>query len=136
MARTKKAAAETAAAEASTVSATEKVESKADKTRAAAAAPDAVDISETETAAAPDAATENHTDEGIKRIYAGASIPGFKSGTAFTGDVPEKLNVPFVRDCCVTEENFTAFLKQRNVTSSYAALCYRRSAEYAKELTK
>lgn len=136
MARTKKSAEETTAAETSTFSETETAESMTDKTRAAAAAPDAVDILKTGTDTAPDAAAENHTDAGVKRIYAGASIPGFKSGTAFTGDIPEKLDVPFVRDCCVTEDKFTAFIKQRNVTSSYAALCYRQSAEYAKALTR
>ena len=69
-----------------------------------------------------------------KMIYAGASVPGMKANTVFTGKIPEILDVPFVRDLCIPIDDYTEFLKRKAVTGSYEAVCYRQSVKYASEL--
>lgn len=80
-----------------------------------------------------DSKTENKND---KYIYVGVSLPGIKSNTVITGKIPEILNVPFIRELVIPIERFTDFLKNKANTESRAAFCYRKSAEYAKTLTK
>lgn len=75
-------------------------------------------------------------DNEIKKIYVGASVPGIKSHTVFTGDIPKVLDIPFVRELCIDVDKLTVFLKKKAVTSSREAFCYRKSVELAKELKK
>ncbi len=70
-----------------------------------------------------------------KRVYLGASLPGYKTSTVFEGEkIPKVLDVPFVRELCVDVEKAGEFYKKKAVTDSREAFCYRKSAEYAKEI--
>lgn len=70
-----------------------------------------------------------------KRIYVGASVPGFKTSTVFEGEeIPKVLDVDFVRDLCIDVEKIGEFYKKKAVTDSREAFCYRKSVEYAKSL--
>lgn len=72
-----------------------------------------------------------------KRIYVGASVPGFKTSTVFEGEeIPEVLDVDFVRDLCIDIHKIGEFYKKKAVTDSREAFCYRKSVEYAKSLKK
>ena len=80
--------------------------------------------------------TEKTTEYPGKYIYAGVSLPGIKSNTVFSGKIPEKLNIPFIRELVIPVEKYPEFIKRKAVTSSREAYCYRKSAEYADELKK
>lgn len=70
-----------------------------------------------------------------KRIYVGASVPGFKTSTVFEGEeIPEALDVDFVRDLCIDIHKIGEFYKKKAVTNSREAFCYRKSLEYANRL--
>jgi len=72
-----------------------------------------------------------------KRIYVGASVPGYKTSTVFEGEeIPDVLNVDFVRDLCIDVSKVGEFYKKKAVTDSREAFCYRKSVEYAKSLKK
>lgn len=79
---------------------------------------------------------ENASAAADKKIYVGASLPGMKTNTVIKGTIPEKYNVPYVRDLFIPEDKFTEFLKKKSVTGSYEAFCYRKSAELAQSLNK
>ena len=80
-------------------------------------------------------AEKKQEDAVRKRIYVGASVPGFKTSTVFEGeDIPAVLDVDFVRDLCIDIEKLGEFYKKKAVTDSREAFCYRKSAEYAKSL--
>lgn len=83
-----------------------------------------------------DAAKATENDKDNKVIYVGASLPGIKSNTVIKGKIPEKLNVPFVKDLVIPINEFTAFLKKRAQTNSREAYCYKKSVEYAKTLSE
>lgn len=86
---------------------------------------------ENQTPTAP--ATLETTSATRKRIYVGASVPGFKTSTVFEGEeIPDILNVDFVRDLCIDVEKIGEFYKKKAVTDSREAFCYRKSVEYAK----
>lgn len=77
------------------------------------------------------------TPEVRKRIYVGASMPGFKTSTVFEGEeIPTVLDVDFVRDLCIDISKIGDFYKKKAVTDSREAFCYRKSVEYAKSLKK
>lgn len=101
-----------------------------DETAAAAGAENET-ISKTETVTKEAPAAEKS-----QRMYVGASVPGMKKNTVFTGEIPEILDVPFVRELCVDIENVNNFHKKMAVTSSREAFCYRKSVEYAQTLKK
>ncbi|NDO20208.1 hypothetical protein FMM68_11175 [Lachnospiraceae bacterium MD329] len=70
-----------------------------------------------------------------KRIYVGASVPGYKTSTVFEGEeIPDVLNVDFVRDLCIDVSKVGEFYKKKAVTDSREAFCYRKSVEYANSL--
>ncbi|MGN0108146.1 MAG: hypothetical protein ACI4A5_10690 [Hominilimicola sp.] len=80
-------------------------------------------------------ATLETTPEVRKRIYVGASVPGYKTSTVFEGEeIPDVLNVDFVRDLCIDVKKIGEFYKKKAVTDSREAFCYRKSVEYAKSL--
>lgn len=107
------------------------VEARQTDETATAVGTDNETIPETETVTmeAP-AAEKSH------RMYVGASVPGMKKNTVFTGEIPKILDVPFVRELCVDIENVNNFHKKMAVTSSREAFCYRKSVEYAQTLKK
>lgn len=77
------------------------------------------------------------TSEAKKRIYVGASVPGYKTSTVFEGEeIPEILNVDFVCELCIDISEISNFYKKKAVTDSREAFCYRKSVEYAKSLKK
>lgn len=100
------------------------------------------EIHPTEVTAAPvekqDDAAEAKSQAGEEKlnVYIGADLPGVKSGTVFSGDVPEKLNRPFINELVVPLAELTKALKKKSITESRLAYCYRKSAEYARELGK
>lgn len=112
--------------------------------RAKKAAPDAAEKTEvTAATAAPEttakaetksAAAENQT--AASYIYVGVSLPGIPANTTITGNIPTKLDVPFVRELVIPTEALSEFIKKKSVTNSREAFCYRKSVEYAKELSK
>lgn len=106
---------------------TKKAATAAAKTKAAAA-PETETKTETKGAAA-----ENHK---ATHIYVGVSLPGIPANTTLTGKIPTKLDVPFVRELVIPIDEFPNFIKKKSVTNSREAFCYRKSAEYAKELNK
>lgn len=70
-----------------------------------------------------------------KRVYLGVSLPGYKTSTVFEGEkIPKVLDVPFVRELCIDLDKVGEFYKKKAVTNSREAFCYRKSAEYAKEI--
>lgn len=87
---------------------------------------------ESETAAADASAAENQT----VYMYVGASLPGIKANTIISGEIPEILDVPFVRELLIPVDEFTKYVKRKSVTDSREAFCFRKSAEYAKTLKK
>lgn len=93
---------------------------------------------DTEAAAAEVTAVPAESQEKAKTakklIYVGASVPGMRANTVFEGDMPEVLNVPFVRDCCIELSQFGKWAKDRLDPKSRAAFCYSKSAEYAGRL--
>lgn len=98
------------------------------KVTAATAAPETEAKAETKGAAA-----ETHK---TAHIYVGVSLPGIPANTTITGKIPAKLDVPFVRELVIPIDELPEFIKKKSVTNSREAFCYRKSAEYAKELSK
>lgn len=100
------------------------------------------EIQPTEEMAAPvekqDDAADNTSKAGEEKlnVYIGADLPGVKSGTVFSGDVPEKLNRPFINELVVPLAELTNALKKKSITESRLAYCYRKSVMYARELGK
>lgn len=68
---------------------------------------------------------------GKSLIYVGADLPGFKANTVFSGEIPKKLDVDFVRELVISVDELPAFLKKKAVSTSREAFCYRKSVEYA-----
>lgn len=70
-----------------------------------------------------------------QRIYAGASLPGLPSGTVFTGGLPGKYaKSEIVKSLCMPVDEYADFIIKKSVTTSPAAILYRKSAEYAAEI--
>ncbi len=107
-----------------------------------AAAEAASEIQPTEVTADPsekqDDAAEAKSQAGEEKlnVYIGADLPGVKSGTVFSGGIPEKLNRPYINELVVPLSELTTALKKKSITESHIAYCYRKSAEYARELGK
>ena len=93
-----------------------------------------------ETEEAVENVTEEKSDaeqeDKVQKMYMGVSVPGMKSGTVFVGNIPKVIDVPFVRELCIPLEQVAKFNKEKAVTTSRAAFCYRKSAELAKKLKK
>lgn len=71
------------------------------------------------------------TEAARKLIYVGASVPGMRANTVFEGSIPEVLDVPFVRDCCIELSQFGKWTRDKLDPKSRAAFCYSKSVEYA-----
>ncbi len=71
-----------------------------------------------------------------KKIYVGATVPGMKQNTVFVGDIPDILNVPFVRELCMEISQYGKFINDLKDKSSRAAFCYNKSVELAESLKK
>lgn len=70
-----------------------------------------------------------------ERIYAGATLPGFPSGTVFTGDLPDRYaQSDVINSLCIPVEKYADFVIKKSVTTSPAAILYRKSAEYAAKI--
>ncbi|MDO5397470.1 MAG: hypothetical protein Q4G33_06030 [bacterium] len=95
-------------------------------------------ISKTETAVMATETTEKieTVTEEKTVIYAGASLPGARCSTVFKGELPEILHREYISELCIPVEEFSEFLKKKNVTSSREALCYRKSVQLAAELAR
>lgn len=102
----------------------------------------------TETTAAETTAVEEKTEEiestptaimeadhnPAKRIYTGATIPGMKQNTVFTGNTPTMLDVPFVRELCMDLKDYGKYVKDRHDPQSRATFCYKKSVELAEKI--
>lgn len=92
-----------------------------------------------ETAAVPvsDAAAKSAANSKVKRIYAGATLPGLPSGTVFTGDIPKQYaQSEIIKSLCIPVDKYADSIKKKSVTTSPAAILYRKSAAFAEEVRK
>lgn len=69
-----------------------------------------------------------------KLIYVGASVPELKQNTVFIGEIPEILNVPFVKELCIRVSEYGRFIRNVKDKNSREAFCYGKSAELAESL--
>lgn len=69
-------------------------------------------------------------------IYVGADLQGFKTNTVFSGEIPKKLDVDFIRELVISVDDLPQFLRKKAVSTSREAFCYRKSVEYANTLRK
>lgn len=69
-----------------------------------------------------------------KRIYTGATVPGMKQNTVFTGGIPTVLDVPFVRELCMELKDYSKYVKDRRDPQSRATFCYKKSVELAAKI--
>ena len=82
-----------------------------------------------------DAAAEPQTEQNTERlIYVGASVPGMRMHTVFTGGIPKALDVPFVRECCIRLEDFGKWTRDKLEPTSRASFCFNKSVELAGRL--
>lgn len=69
-----------------------------------------------------------------KRIYTGATVPGMKQNTVFTGSIPAVIDVPFVRELCMELKDYGRYVKDRRDPQSRATFCYKKSVELAAKI--
>ena len=96
-------------------------------------ATDVSDVKNSDTAAENQDKPEQRNGQ---KIYIGVSVPGMKSGTVFTGEIPKVIDVDFVRELCVPIDKLSETLKKKAVTGSRVAYCYQQSAKLAQQLKK
>lgn len=76
-------------------------------------------------------ATQEQTEP---MVYAGATVPGFRTNTIFTGPMPEVINVPMVRNLCVPLSEFPKVMMERKQPGTRAYICHNESMKLAEKL--
>lgn len=101
----------------------------------AAQATGAESAAETVIAEPPEtAADKQQKTEPVKRIYAGATVPGMRQNTVFIGEMPAVINVPFVRELCMGIADYPNYVREKRNPQSRAAFCYKKSVELAAQI--
>lgn len=88
----------------------------------------------TEEIESPPTAITEADNSPVKRIYTGATVPGMKQNTVFTGNIPTVLDVPFVRELCMSLKDYGRYVKDRRNPQSRATFCYKKSVELAAKI--
>lgn len=108
---------------------------KTKKTTAAAAEAEVETMPEPAEVEADASAAENH-ETAQRRVYVGVTLPGARANTVFDGKLPEILSRPYISELVVPLDKLTEIKKNLAVTTSRAALCYRKSAALAAKMKK